>query len=349
MSLLHFDGFEYNNGAADFALLGWTISNAITSFGSGRRGQRGMSLGLNNYYAYRSLNGNHNEVVVGFAYNKTSSAAVTHTLVGFSDGVPGDATVQISLRINTAGQLLLYRGSTLLGTTTLALSLNQYYYIELKVLFHASAGAYELRVGNVARLSGSGVDTIETANAQATHIFFGGISSTYSGGGLVTCGSVFDDIYILNTAGSINNDFLGDCRVDGIMPNADGTHTDFTPSTGVNHYANVDEGVVSTIDYNYSTTIGHKDSYGLQSPPSIPDTDIYGFKYAIDVSTDVSGSRSAKALMITDAVEFESPSAELLNTTSKKIEVLHEVNPDTLAMWTHAEIDAIQIGVVVTG
>ena len=42
-----------------------------------------------------------------------------------------------------------------------------------------------------------------------------------------------DDLYICDGTGSApHNTFLGDCRVDTLLPTADGTAQQWTPSTG---------------------------------------------------------------------------------------------------------------------
>src|SRR5262249_46814461 len=55
-----------------------------------------------------------------------------------------------------------------------------------------------------------------------------------------------------------------------LLPTSDGNYTQWTPSTGTSHFANVDETPCNgTTDYNSTTTVGSRDSYGV-SLSSVP-------------------------------------------------------------------------------
>jgi YHS domain-containing protein len=56
-----------------------------------------------------------------------------------------------------------------------------------------------------------------------------------------------------------------------LVPSSDGAYSQFTPKTGSTHYTMVDESACNgTTDYNYTTTVGRRDSYGIMLS-SIPD------------------------------------------------------------------------------
>ena len=71
----------------------------------------------------------------------------------------------------------------------------------------------------------------------------------------------FDDLYVCDGSGSVNNDFLGDVRVVTVRPNGAGGSTQWTPDSGSN-YARVNE-TISGEDSNYveDGTSGHEDRY----------------------------------------------------------------------------------------
>ncbi|MBX4192111.1 hypothetical protein KW798_01360, partial [Candidatus Parcubacteria bacterium] len=55
-----------------------------------------------------------------------------------------------------------------------------------------------------------------------------------------------------------------------LLPNSDGNYLQWTPSTGVTHFTLVDESSCNgTTDYNFTTTVGNRDSYGV-SLGSVP-------------------------------------------------------------------------------
>lgn len=56
-----------------------------------------------------------------------------------------------------------------------------------------------------------------------------------------------------------------------LFPSSDGAYTQWTPNTGSTHYTLVDESACNgTTDYNWTTTVGNRDAYGV-SIASIPD------------------------------------------------------------------------------
>src|SRR4051812_25134137 len=56
-----------------------------------------------------------------------------------------------------------------------------------------------------------------------------------------------------------------------LVPTSDGNYSQWTPSTGTSHFANVDDTVCNGgSDYNSTTGVGNRDSYGV-SLSSVPD------------------------------------------------------------------------------
>src|SRR5689334_12259935 len=55
-----------------------------------------------------------------------------------------------------------------------------------------------------------------------------------------------------------------------LLPVSDGHYAQWTPSTGTSHFANVDETPCNTTDFNSTTVVRNRDSYGV-SVSSIPD------------------------------------------------------------------------------
>ena len=96
-------------------------------------------------------------------------------------------------------------------------ALNQWHYFEVKVVCHDTAGYYQVRIDGVTVLSGTNVDT--RAGADTRFVRFR-MDEYYQ---------YMDDIYICDTDGTANNDFLGQILVEAIFPNADGDNSDWTP------------------------------------------------------------------------------------------------------------------------
>ena len=94
------------------------------------------------------------------------------------------------------------------------------------MVFDQSAGSVEVKVNGTTVLNLTGIDTCYSANAYANAVRIGGVYSGMRG--------YWDDLWI------DDSDFLGELRVKTYWPDSDETHTDFTPNTGTDHYAVVD-------------------------------------------------------------------------------------------------------------
>lgn len=335
MSLLHFDGFEWLY-AENSTSGGW--SSGLTGLASGRRGTYCGYTYAENVSSLRELGANYSTLIMGMAFSTdTNLPTLTRGIFGFSDA----GTAQLLVAINPNLTLSVYRGTTLLATTTDPIRANTWYYLELKATLHNSAGAYELRVNKTTQLSDSGVDTTNTANAYANQIFVGAFGVV---GGLTARALFYDDLYVCDDAGGVNNDFLGDVKITPIYPNADGTYSDFTPSHATPHYQLVDDATHGASDYNQSGTVGHKDSYEM-SNISVTADDIIALQTLTTLVTD-GGSMNAAPILISGATETET--AQVAVTTSYAYHRrMFDVDPNTGSPWTHANLSAIEAGVVI--
>ncbi len=139
----------------------------------------------------------------------------------------------LTLAVTINGEIEVYNGATLLGKTggtagaTAPLADNQWHYVELKGVIDAVSGSWELRIDGAHSDSGSGVDT-GSASDEIEFV-------------LKTTNQYLDDIYIYDGEGTTNNDFLGTVFVEGLLPTADGNSSDWTPSSGTDNYALIDE------------------------------------------------------------------------------------------------------------
>jgi len=273
-------------------------------------------------------------MVVGFAYYST--AAYEAKIMGLYDG----ATLAVNLQRANNGELAIYRGTTLLGTTSgLGLLTSTWYYIELKVTCNATTGSYELRVGGVTRLSASGVNTKAGSNDYHTKVGFIGPSS-----GVM----YLDDIYILDGSGSANNNFLGNRKVVALFPNGDvGGYQDFACSSGSDHYALVDENPVNDdTDYVEDGTTGHKDLWDYPSLSGIG-SNIAGLQVNSTVRQTDATSMTLNTLVKSNTTEDAGTGETIGSTSYKVLRRISETDPATAAAWTVSGVNAAQFGVKV--
>lgn len=331
MTLIHIEGFEGSGDTTaklrDYVRKSYPSSGPDSRVGTLAAGRiTGNSVHIPQYGFFMTKFTDRQTVTVGFGY-KTTSWTNNHMVVIFRDG----ATWQVVLETVTGGELRILRNTTTLGTTSgLGCSANTWYYIELQCKIDNTTGTYELRVNEVNELSASGVDTQETGNATLNNVLF-------------YCDQVadhyYDDIYILDDAGAINNDFLGEMQVIGLYVDGDGAVTDFTSSGGAN-YLDVDDGyILDTTDYVESSTPTDKDMYTFEDLAACDD--IAGVMLNVDaIKTDV-GDVTLNLFATFDAVDEETP--KIMTGSWRAHQMLMETDPKSAA-WTTANLNATQFG-----
>jgi hypothetical protein len=343
MSLIFIDGFDHY-ATADLPKK-WNAAGASVAIAasSGRRSGGAMTANTTSTTANLTKNITTGaSFVCGFALNVGAFPTAAVPVVGLLDA----ATNQCDLRVNPDGTLSVTRNATSLtgGTSTFALSSGTFFYIEFKCTIADSIGASscKVRVNGVDVITvATGQDTKNTANASANQVRLGTNAN-------VTAGTwLFDDFYICDTTGSTNNDFLGDVRIEALLPTSDGTYSQFTPSTGTSHFALVDESTPNTTDYNDGVTVGHRDSYGFGDLTALASQVVYGVQVNAAVMKDDAGTKSVAAMARSGGTDADGASVAL--TTSQLYATqIFETNPNGAVAWTEATVNAAEFGVKVT-
>jgi hypothetical protein len=264
------------------------------------------------------------------------------------------ATIQCAVCLRSGGNLSIARGvSVVLGTTTTPpIAPNVWNFIEFKVTFATGAtGSAEVRVNGVVVLSLTSIQTAASANASANVVEIGATNVFSYGGFSSANGAAYDDVYICDTTGSLNNTYLGDIQVNAILPNANGTENDFSKggtAIGSQNFVQVDENPPDDdTSYVISPTIGNIDRYLY--PPIVPTT---GTPYAVVVwnraRKDDAGVRSIRAAIKSGATVSDSGTDQPLSTSYQYLMGLFETDPNTAVAWTMVNIQAAEFGVKVT-
>ena len=332
MSLRFIDGFDhYNSATQKWTALGGaapTFSSSGTRFGVGQYITGGTPYkGLDNQATW----------IVGVAF-RVNALGPTNSIILLRDA----GTAQLSVYSNTSGNLVVYRGGTIIATSTSSvLSVDVWYYLEFKATINNTTGAYEVRLNGstVTGLSATGVNTRQTANNYANEIMLSQGNAS---------GNRFDDLYVCDSSGSTNNDFLGDVRVDTIMPTADGSATDFTPSTGTDNYAMVDDATPdSDSTYVSSSTVNHTDLYTFADLQSLTGS-IFGIQTVLWGRKDDAGVRSVAPAIKTGATTAVGDDFALAASYSYNLQVM-ETNPaNSDAAWTISDVNNSEFGFRVT-
>lgn len=334
--LLTIEGFDHLAVVADLDNSDkWGLVSSTASLITGRGGVgKALKFVNDNHYAHTTFPAK-TTMVVGFAYYQFTQSS-TEEIFGFMTG----NTVQMRLTTLAAGSMQVQKGSATIETTaTSPISLATWHWIEFKVYFHNTAGTYELKVDGNVVASGTNLDTLYAGSDCDGARFYGQDQD-----------NAFDDIYLLDITGSINNDFLGDCKVETLYPSAEGvTNIDWTPSTGTDNSALVDDPVNDADDVS-SSTVNDEDLYVFDDLGAGSDT-VFGVQVVARGEKDDTGPRSIALRTVDDPSgtpgnQTGSDKGLVNGTLSYYAEMFETYDGSNL--WTASKVDAAEFGIKLT-
>lgn len=315
-----------------------------------RNGGKSCNVGANNYLV-RFVPTSRN-FCMGVAYHQYgvpgatlgSAGVVLFSISNDSSGQNG--VTQISLALLSDGKFRIVRSTqaysggiygsvTTLATGTYSMVQNAFVYIEFKVFLDDTVGTAEVRINGVVDATFTG-DTVSQSINTATRVLLFSPASCY-----------WDDIYIRSSTSSSaeSGGYLGDVSVKAYYPNADGTYTAMTCSTGTTHNTLVDETTPNTSDYVSSATALTKDSYGFQDVSG--SGTIMAVQLNAYTSKNDSGFRGMDLFCRSSSTENFGASYPL--STSWRYQVQGWVtDPNTGSAWTVANFNAAEFGVRVS-
>jgi hypothetical protein len=277
--------------------------------------------------------------VLGFGYYTSILGGEARCFVSIADGTPGTSgNNQISLVRATDGKISAYRGlapggvpgGTLLGTSSNVLSQATWYYIEIVVTVDNTVGSVEVYVDGSKSgwIDLSGIDTQSTANAYANAFGFGSSSNGTS--------QYFDDVYCKSDGTRFGP---GACR--SYLPDANGAVRQWTPSTGANDYAVVDE-IPPNGDTDYLESTAAADVVTLGFPAIGTTNAIKAVQVLTYGKTTTSGTIRAVS-RISGTNYFGTSRA--LGSSYAYLANIWQNSPATSSPWTDSEIDGAEFGV----
>lgn len=333
MTLRYCDGFDHY-AIAD-AVLKWPNGTATSGYamGTGRFGTGQSMIVHENRGSYRKELGGTSRTWIAGAAIKCTSMSYKVLLYEFLD----QSTQQVGIRFDDVGHLVAQRGDgTVLGTSSWYGSINVWYYVEAKVYVDNSAGSVEVKVNGTTVLTVTGADTQQSANNYCTAF---GLSYWT---GLGTPDLYMDDVYVCDSLGATNNDFLGDVRVETLMPSGAGNSAAWTPSTGSN-YACVDETTANgDTDYVSSSTVDQTDTYAMGNLVTTSGT-IKAVQYVLEARKANAGSRSVAAVARIGSTDYAGTGQQVLDLYRFLTEV-KETSPATSSAWGIAEVNGMEYG-----
>jgi hypothetical protein len=266
---------------------------------------------------------------------RLAAGNASHHIMAFRDGT----SIQCDLRTDASGHLIVTRNGTQIGATgATVLAQDTWYYLEWRLTIHNSTGSFEVRLNGVTEITGSGLDTQNTANAFATQLYWH--SPAVSG----TIG--FDDIYVDSAA------FAGPIRIWTGIPNGNGNSSDLVGSDGnsTDNYLLVDDTMTEGFangdtDYVQSDVVGDHDTYAFPSMPTVPSS-IYAVDSRLAARADDAGARGIRHVVRSGGADNEG-TTRALTSSYVYYSDLREVDPATAAAWTEAGVNAMEMGMKV--
>ena len=290
-----------------------------------------------------ALPNNFNYITAGFAYNSDILGEQRPFMWTDSNFISeGDANCAIL--VNSDGSITIEgdSGGDLATSASGIIVSFAWNYIEVQCFRDGTVGTVEVFVNGTSVVSAVG-DTLETTNQSLVH--FGGNSSN----SLPT--TLIDDIYIAEDEFAVPA-ILGDVVMEAILPDADTGVADWALNQGTVGFELLDDLVLTNGDgdatHISSSTLNEISEFEMASmaPGS---TAIHAVQLSVRSSKTDAGIVELTPYLESNSTEaFANPVAPSESSYSKS-DFIYETDPDTASAWTEAGVNAVKIGVKVTG
>lgn len=253
-----------------------------------------------------------------------------------------DGIDHVLIKFETDGTLRLLHGD---GVTELAdsdpsvpFTEDAYRRLEVHLVLDDSAGSVEVRVAEagetpVTVFNVSGVDTVNGGTGVCTHV---GCRTN-----LLSAGNTYfllDDLVAQDSAG----DWLGDYRIYSGLPDGDGAVTEWTPSTGTDHYALIDDATFDDTDSVGTQDAGDTDRVTLPSL-GFPDTVVAVAAKVIATKDAIGDAMLEVGLRESGGSEDTAMALPVTSAAYLPAVKLSTANPATASPWTSAELAACEL------
>ena len=264
------------------------------------------------------------------------------TLIGASGSL-------LSFQIRQADGVILVRLGNYLGALLSSggvVPLNDWCCIEIHALIANVGGIIQVRLDGVQTIDFLG-DT-EVGTDTIIYVIHWAAPGDVGFPSWYSCYGYYDDLAINNIIGIRNNSWLGLGGIIGLVPTGAGNYTQLTPSAGANWQC-VDE-VPPDDDGTYveDAIVDQKDTYGMQDLVITPGkvADIAAVQWLCRGLNTVSESGDFARLLRIAGVDYQGSDVGYDRSYDYHPEIL-ETSPATGVAWTEAEVNALEVGMVV--
>lgn len=349
MTCLYADGFDWVDTTSDTTIKTqlpydkWVftdiINNSTLQGGAGLYGGKYIGFAATNAESHlkRPIGSSVQTVVVSFLFRSNAGLPSSDTRIyTLWDGT----TQQVCLHLGSDGRLFFSRAGTTIGSATPAGTIvhSTWAFLTIKVKIDPSTGTVELRKdGGSALISGTGLNTRNSANSTVDG--HGPHRNNGTGG---TAAFHYDELYLLDTSGSVNNDFIALSRIEMVAPTSDDTLVS-TPSTGVTGWAVLDEIPLSaTADYTAFAAAG-ADLYNFADLASTPSSIAAVRALPFCLKTDA-GAATARVNCKSSATTDNGTTQNVPISINADVSHIFELDPNGSIAWTGTNFNAAKFG-----
>jgi hypothetical protein len=233
--------------------------------------------------------------------------------------------------------LYLYKDSTMVADLGL-FAQGSWYYMEMKVVWATSATV-------VVRVDGAERHNAAMTLAAPTAGLTVGVRNAFMDASLRNI--AFTDLVVMDGSGSTFNDFQGDVTIETLFPTADGATSGWTPSTGSNHSALVDEAPFHNGDTDYvsTATVNATDTYVMQNLTSSALSPVIAVRPFVVARKESAAVMGLAAVVRSAGTNYAGTASDLPNTLAyTAVHDLLLTDPATGTAWTRAAVDAMEVG-----
>lgn len=328
MAILFLESFDGYGGTAAHASKWSTLA-----FGTAGPVPRTGAYRMNGNSNTRAIAPGSNTLIIGFAFYWGGTAG-SNLVIGQDAGV---SQTQTNLELGADGKVRIraFIGSTIIGeSATAVLVSGSWNFIEAKI-FVSNSGTFTVKVNGAAVLTGSG-DT-QTNGSSA----IGGVKFD------VGSNNGIDDLFVLDSTGSVNNDLIGDHKVECLtVQTGNGANVGLTPSTGTDHGALVDELPANDdTDYNFSAAAGAKDTYAFTNLASTGV--VRGVQISIRAKKTDSAAKELAIVTRLGSTDYDGATTPVASTTYGQYQRMMDTRPSDGGAWTIADVNGAEFGMKV--
>lgn len=256
----------------------------------------------------------------------------------------GTGTPDFSLRVVDSTDVRVARSvGGAIETVTDVLTPGDWHYLEVRFLYSNgpnSNGLYEVYLDGTQIM----IDTTARTNGnfftQLEGIRMHNCNTADTGTDFVA----YDDIYILIEDGTTPNDFIGSkIRVLSLVPDADGSASQWTPSTGSDHYVLIDENGADSSDYIETSTDTEEDMFEFTD--SAANGEFVAVKVEAEAIALTTTTHTLDVRIDSGGNVAETNWAVTSTTAYAVFEHYQASDPDGGGAWSQTSIDGAEVGV----